>query len=609
MVLSLPSMEAFGHSPFILLSALLLIFSSSALALTDVEAAAIARRQLLTLRERNGDLSRDFEFDIKIDIKFANERLRHAYIALHAWKHAIYSDPLNFTANWDGPDVCSYSGVFCSPALDDSSVNVVAGVDLNSADIAGYLPTELSLLTDIALFHINSNRFCGIIPDTFSRLTLLHEFDVSNNRFVGPFPAAVLNLPALRYLDLRFNDFEGPLPLELFNRPSMPSLSTITLGGCIPSSAGRMVGTLNELILLNNGLTGCLPPELGKLGSVTVLDASNNRLSGALPQSFTGLAKVEQLDLSHNVLTGVVTESVCKLPQLANFSFSYNYFTGEATTCVPSSGAEVVFNDKGNCLANSRPGQKSAKECLPVVSRHIDCSQFKCSTPLKPKPFIPSPKPTPKPIPQPVAPTPNPAPLSPKPVPQPVAPTTRPTTPRLLRHDRLQDSYRLHHNSKEGRLILNAPNYHLNHLFTTATGGITSSTATCLLTSTTHAITTATTISTCTLTTSTCALTATTFSHALTTTTSACALTTTSTYALTPRRPPPVHSPRHRLHLCTHHHHLHLCTHHTTNLLPSTANLLTSACTLLSSASTYRSPSPIFVSSYSSPPPPIFQGY
>ncbi|OMO97702.1 pollen-specific leucine-rich repeat extensin-like protein 1-like protein [Corchorus olitorius] len=49
-------------------------------------------------------------------------------------------------------------------SLDDPKSTVVAGIDLKNADIAGYLPVELGLLTDIALFHVNSNKFCGIIP-------------------------------------------------------------------------------------------------------------------------------------------------------------------------------------------------------------------------------------------------------------------------------------------------------------------------------------------------------------------------------------------------------------------------------------------------------------
>ena len=140
-------------------------------------------------------------------------------MALQAWKQAILSDPRNFTGDWVGSDVCGYTGVFCAPAPDDPSVNTVAGIDLNHGDIAGYLPEELGLLTDLALFHINSNRFCGTVPKKFGRLKILFELDLSNNRFAGRFPAVVLSLPALRFLDLRFNEFEGSVPRELFDRP------------------------------------------------------------------------------------------------------------------------------------------------------------------------------------------------------------------------------------------------------------------------------------------------------------------------------------------------------------------------------------------------------
>ncbi|PWA69581.1 hypothetical protein CTI12_AA296570 [Artemisia annua] len=50
---------------------------------------------------------------------FENMRIKDAYVALQAWKHAILSDPQNLTRNWVGPDVCGYTGVFCAPAPDN----------------------------------------------------------------------------------------------------------------------------------------------------------------------------------------------------------------------------------------------------------------------------------------------------------------------------------------------------------------------------------------------------------------------------------------------------------------------------------------------------------
>ncbi|XP_022864212.1 pollen-specific leucine-rich repeat extensin-like protein 4, partial [Olea europaea var. sylvestris] len=288
-------MNAFGCFLVVFLS----LFSSFSSALTDAEAAYIARRQLLHHPD-DDSLPNESEYEIDARLTFANPRLKKAYIALQAFKKAIYSDPQNFTANWEGANVCAYNGVFCAQALDNPKQSVVAGVDLNHADIAGHLPIEIGHLVDISLLHLNSNRFCGIIPKSIAKLTLLFELDVSNNRFVGPFPEVVLELPSLKYLDLRYNDFEGQLPPQLFNKPldalflndnrfhstipenfgnstvSVLVLSNNKFHGCIPKSIGKMANTLDEILLSNNALSGCLPEEITLLKSATVFDISDN---------------------------------------------------------------------------------------------------------------------------------------------------------------------------------------------------------------------------------------------------------------------------------------------------------------------------------------------
>jgi hypothetical protein len=132
-----------------------------------------------------------------------NSRLEKAYVALQALKRAITDDPKKLTKNWCGPDVCNYFGVYCAPAPDDPCQRTVAGVDLNHGDLAGTLPEELGLLSDLAVFHLNSNRFCGSLPESLRSLHLLHEIDVSNNQLSGPFPSQLLCLPNVQYVDIR----------------------------------------------------------------------------------------------------------------------------------------------------------------------------------------------------------------------------------------------------------------------------------------------------------------------------------------------------------------------------------------------------------------------
>lgn len=331
-----------------------------------------------------------------------NPRLYRAFLALQAWKRVIYSDPKNITHNWVGPSVCNYSGVFCSPSPDDPKITVVSGIDLNFGDLAGFLPAELGLLSDLSLLHLHSNRFCGILPNTLSNLTLLYELDLSNNRFVGPFPNVVLSLPSLKYLDIRFNEFEGPLPPQLFNKTfdaifvndnrftsSIPqtlgqsSASVIVFannkfGGCIPESIVNFADTLEELVMINTSLSGCLPQQIGFLYKLRVFDLSFNDIVGPIPYSLAGLSHLEQLNLGHNKMSGIVPMGVCELPNLANFTFSYNFFCEEEGICQNLTSKSILFDERRNCLPE-KPLQRSKKECDAALEHPVDCYELCCS--------------------------------------------------------------------------------------------------------------------------------------------------------------------------------------------------------------------------------------
>ena len=109
----IPSPQPLGCC--LLLILLIFSFSFNTFALTDEESKFLIRRQLHTLNENGHDLSDDYDLKINVPFTFPNVRLRKAFIALQAWKMAIYSDPNNAMENWVGPNVCDYKGVFCSP--------------------------------------------------------------------------------------------------------------------------------------------------------------------------------------------------------------------------------------------------------------------------------------------------------------------------------------------------------------------------------------------------------------------------------------------------------------------------------------------------------------
>ncbi|KAL0558451.1 hypothetical protein IC582_003023 [Cucumis melo] len=267
-------------------------------------------------------------------------RLNRAYTALQSWKSAITSDPLGILTTWVGPNVCSYRGVFCAQVQDEttsSPVDIVAGIDLNHANLGGTLVKELSFLTEITLFHLNTNRFSGTVPESFRELSSLQELDLSNNLFSGPFPIQALYIPNLMYLDLRFNDFHGPIPEDLFNKK------------------------LDAIFLNNNHFEGEIPQNLGNS-----------------PASI--------MNFGHNRLSGVVPDFICSLKSLVNLTVSFNFFSGLKEDCSSSSSRNNVvgnlgFDFSGNCI----PGkdlQRPRPECNVIPGGSLNC--FRIPSIVKP---------------------------------------------------------------------------------------------------------------------------------------------------------------------------------------------------------------------------------
>ncbi|CAK9328271.1 unnamed protein product [Citrullus colocynthis] len=327
-------------------------------------------------------------------------RLNRAYVALQAWKSAITSDPLGILSSWVGPNVCSYKGVFCAQVEDEttsSAVDIVAGIDLNHANLGGTLVKELSFLTEITLFHLNSNRFSGTVPESFREMSSLQELDLSNNLFSGPFPIPTLYIPNLVYLDLRFNDFFGPIPEDLFNKKldaiflnnnhfegelpqnlgnspaSVINLANNKLNGNLPSGFGLLGSTLREILLLNNQLTGCIPEGIGLFSEMEVFDVSFNSLMGHLPDTLSCLNQIQIMNFGHNRLSGVLPDLMCSLKSLVNLTVSFNFFSGLSQECSSRHFlGNLGFDFSGNCIPGKEM-QRPRPECSVIPGQSLNC--------------------------------------------------------------------------------------------------------------------------------------------------------------------------------------------------------------------------------------------
>lgn len=185
------------------------------------------------------------------------------------------------------------------------------------------------------------------------------------------------------------------MPENIGNSPvSVLVLADIDIGGGLPRSLAKMADTLEELIIRNASVKSCIPPEIGHLRNLKLLDLSRNRLVGELPVTLGRLKNLEVLDVSHNRLSGMIHHGICQLPRLSQFIFSDNYFCSVPDRCLKIK----TEDDRENCIPNLRL-QRSVEECQAILYHPVRCCGYGCLPPPPPPPSPPPPSPLPPPYP------------------------------------------------------------------------------------------------------------------------------------------------------------------------------------------------------------------
>ena len=123
--------------------------------------------------------------------------------------------------------------------------------------------------------------------------------------------------------------------------------------GVVSFNDGNVIG----LVLSENGLEGTIPPEIGNLTNLDLLDLSGNELSGTIPPELSNLVNLRVLYLSGNALSGEIPSELSKLTGLTRVSLSYNQLSGS----IPPELGDLV-NLRDLYLSDNRLGGRIPSE-------------------------------------------------------------------------------------------------------------------------------------------------------------------------------------------------------------------------------------------------------
>nr|DAD32597.1 TPA_asm: hypothetical protein HUJ06_011448 [Nelumbo nucifera] len=223
------------------------------------------------------------------------------------------------------PNPCNWTGITCN------SDGSVTQLNLPEAGLSGKLDNlDFSMLPNLGRLNLSGNKLEGSIPQHISTLSKLTHLDLSVNRLSGSLPLSMSNLTMLYLLNISDNLITGELdPHLLTNWTRLTYLRLInnSLTGRIPPEIGLLT-SLKELALLENQFSGSIPSEIGNLNKLEALGLSHNHLTGIIPPSLGNLSELEHLILGDNQLSGIIPPRIANLRKLITLYLYGNQLSG-----------------------------------------------------------------------------------------------------------------------------------------------------------------------------------------------------------------------------------------------------------------------------------------
>ena len=141
----------------------------------------------------------------------------------------------------------------------------------------------------------------------------------------------------------------------------------IGLTGVLPPELGSLFH-LRVLDLSENQVEGPIPPELGALGQLEFLSLGGNNLTGEIPAELGALAQLKTLYLRLNQLTGAIPPELGALAELRTLNLGENQLTGEIPVELGALAQLELLSLAGNQLAGEIPPELGELAQLKILS-------------------------------------------------------------------------------------------------------------------------------------------------------------------------------------------------------------------------------------------------
>ncbi|KAL3833895.1 hypothetical protein ACJIZ3_008631 [Penstemon smallii] len=245
----------------------------------------------------------------------------------------------------------------------------------DNSQLSGRIPLSLGQLSNLEILYLSSTTLDSTLCEAhFAKLLKLRILVLNSLKFrvgfdwVPPFQ--------LEDLTMQSCDIEGHFPhwlrlqkelvgLKLVNcsiSGAIPNwllymnlydlqLSQNDIQGPIPNNIGRMLPSLQYLLLDENYITGSIPDSLCELEFLLVLDLSKNKLLGNLFDCWWNLQYLSVLRLSSNEISGFIPNSIGGAYSLQSLHLNNNSLTGKLPSTLRNCTGLVVLDIGENILS------------------------------------------------------------------------------------------------------------------------------------------------------------------------------------------------------------------------------------------------------------------